>query len=269
MSKLQAILESMHIYQATYSDDACIIVANTEEVIGYIPGKQIDINVQLGMPFNEFANTATGQAIQLGERIQKEQTDPIRGIPIISTASPIIEDGKIVGAFSAIVSNKKIHALRTGTAELSATVEEMTATTEQITKDSDDVFRHLQELSVQSQSVLNEIKKIDSILKFIDDISSQSHMLGLNAAIEAARAGEHGRGFTVVANETRKMAAESKEASKKIKAQLQYIQEKISEMDHSIRHISEFTEEHSVTMRDLNTSFAHIASTAENLSNFD
>jgi methyl-accepting chemotaxis protein len=70
-------------------------------------------------------------------------------------------------------------------------------------------------------------KQIGNIVDVISSISEQTNLLALNAAIEAARAGESGKGFSVVAEEVRKLAEQSQEAAKQITNLISEVQLKI------------------------------------------
>ncbi|WP_097027988.1 methyl-accepting chemotaxis protein [Clostridium peptidivorans] len=83
-----------------------------------------------------------------------------------------------------------------------------------------DKMFHSQRASQNVSEVISELSikssEIGQIIGFINGITGQTNLLALNASIEAARAGEAGRGFSVVANEVKKLAELSKESTQKI-----------------------------------------------------
>jgi len=94
--------------------------------------------------------------------------------------------------------------------------EEGAAKISEIVSSITDIASSSQKVSLMINELDHSSKKIGDIIQMITGISEQTNLLALNAAIEAARAGEAGRGFSVVADEIRKLADESNSAAQQI-----------------------------------------------------
>ena len=115
-----------------------------------------------------------------------------------------------------------------GVFETAGRAEEISNSGRSATQDTVEGMRNIRnemDQIAQSMARLNtKAADIAEIIATVDDIAKQSNLLAVNAAIEAAKAGEHGKGFSIVAQEVKNMAAQSKTATAQVRAILSEIQ---------------------------------------------
>lgn len=138
------------------------------------------------------------------------------------------------GANTLAVESEQVHStsqmLSNGSNEQAASIEELSATMEEMAGNisqnthnaemtnsvSNEAFQKFNEVVKDLQNVFNSNRDIAERIMVINDIAQETNILALNASVEAARAGEYGKGFSIVANEVRKLAENSKIAADQI-----------------------------------------------------
>lgn len=143
---------------------------------------------------------------------------------------------------------KKLEELNTGNVDImcSKSAELMMNLVDQGEELNQNLESHIGEvnrLSVNLENFIAEtvgnIQKTDEIVRYMNKVTNQTNILGLNASIEAARAGEAGRGFAVVAKEVQSLANNSDTLAEEINSILGKIKEDVENTQVMVRDLKD------------------------------
>ncbi|WP_025844442.1 protoglobin domain-containing protein [Brevibacillus agri] len=158
------------------------------------------------------------------------------------------------------------------------------------------------EIQTKISSLMSSIEAVSQVVQVIRSVADQTNLLALNASIEAARAGEHGRGFSIVAEEVRKLAEQTKQSVQSISGTMEAVRQdanqvketaallgvhftdkatqtreaiellgeivqNVEQVGHATGHIASLTEEQSASTEDIYMRISQVESNMEQIFN--
>lgn len=263
---LESFLEIMPVLKDVLQEDLAVAVADTTNFLYYRAGDTIDVRIKVGQKLNH--DEPIYKTIQDGKIYNEIVPKEVFGVTFKSVSYPVKDSqGKVIGGVAIGKSLAKQSKIEEASENIFSSLQQTNASVEEVAANSQNLSLSINNIVSSTKSTEQNIKETDGILNLIASISSQSNLLALNAAIEAARAGEAGRGFSVVADEMRKLSQMSGQSANKISQILLEMRKSIDEVIKEINNTGMIAESQASATEQISAALEEITSNSEVLAN--
>lgn len=264
---IDKFIQAAPVLKEVLGEDYAITVSDNEKFLFYIPGAELDHKIKSGDAVTP--GTVTYRCLKEGKRLVVMAGSEKFGFPYMGRITCIKdEQNNVVGTLGFWLPVTLVEKIKELSEKLVSAVTEISSHTTNLSASAEQLSSTVQTINSNTHAMLKDVHNTDGILQLINEVSSQTHLLGLNAAIEAARAGDQGRGFNVVAEEIRKLASRTNTSVKDIKEIIGLIKGHIEELATQISEISAVSEEQAASSQSVMTFIENLEAISTELKSF-
>ena len=251
----------MPYMQYFFDDEIAFTMSDTKKFLKVVNSQNINMNASPGDPLRP--GGAAYECIKAKDVVSLIVAKEVFGVEIKAIGIPVKdESSKIVGSIVLVKSLKKHYEISDLSDKLASNLKIISEGSNEIAAGIENAVQSNDKIILEVKDAENNTKDTDNILSFIKSIASQTNMLGLNAAIEASHAGEQGKGFSVLAQEIRKMSSSSNKSINEINLILKKIQTSVTNISTSVITTSDSFKDQLAQIQEITSSIEDISSTA-------
>ena len=264
---VDAVMHFLPTMLETFQEDVEVSFLNADAVnMGSFQTRDFGVPAPCEVGERPGSDSETYEVLRTGRTDAGIVPQEVLGIAFKSAIVPVVApSGKIVGCLNMARSLDLNAQIEEAAGKMSESLDASLASVNDVTEGAQGMALSMNQIQDIVDHTEELIEQANKLVGGIEGIASRTNLLALNAAIEAARAGEAGRGFSVVAEQMRKLAQTSGDSASEIGKALSSISESMKQVVEHVDASNNVATSQAAATEEITATFTELTQSAEKL----